>query len=277
MLLRHVSWVVDVRRGAAGSWLDYGCFQLFYPCCYGATERFADFRARNPDPGAHVDEGRLARTALRGAVYSAVWLAFPAWVDLASLLTVPRRLGFVAAYLLVFVRTAVFLMAVWSTLEAMALCWGMRIHPNFAGILAARNPSEFWYAWRGTMTRWLVEYVYVPLGGNRAHRTRNVFAVFAVSAAWHALGVPFLEPTRLGAALAPIGVWALVNAVVLSITLAWRGRAGASAPARTPLRTGLARIGTWMFGGVTATVLAFQSGDLVVHFPALLARLAGLR
>jgi hypothetical protein len=170
-------------------------------------------------------------------------------------------------------------MAVWSTLEAMALCWGMRIHPNFAGILAARSPSQFWYAWRGTMARWLVEYVYIPLGGNRGHQTRNVFAVFAVSAAWHALGVPFLEPNRLAAALAPIGTWALVNAVVLSVALAWRRRGGTLWPRMTPapVRIGVAHLGTWMFGGITATVLAFQSGDLLVHFPAFLGRLAGLR
>jgi len=278
MLLRHVSWVVDVRRGAQGSFLDYCCFQLFYPCCYGATERFADFRARNADPGAFVDERGLFRAAFRGAVYSGIWLVFPASIDLASLLTAPGRLAFAATYLLVFVRSAIFLMAVWSTLEAIALCWGMRIHPNFAGILAARSPSQFWYAWRGTMTRWLVEYVYIPLGGNRAHQVRNVFAVFAVSAAWHAMGVPFLQPTRPLAALAPIGAWALVNAVVLSVALAWRGRGWTLWPPMTPalVRTNAARLGTWVFGGVTATFLAFQSGDLLDRFPDFLTRLAGL-
>ena len=211
MLLRHLSWVVDVRRGAAGTFLDYCCFQLFYPCCYGATERFADFRARNADPGRYVDEARLFRVALRGAAYSGLWLVLPAAIDLERLLTVPGRLAFAAAYLLFFVRSAVFLMALWSTLEAMALCWGMRIHPNFAGILAARSPSQFWYAWRGTMTCWLIDYVYIPLGGNRAHHVRNVFAVFAVSAAWHAWGVPFLRPTHLPTALVPIGAWALAQ------------------------------------------------------------------
>jgi hypothetical protein len=183
MLLRHVSWVVDVRRGAEGTFLDYCCYQLFYPCCYGATERFGDFRARNADPGIIVDEPELFWAALCGAAYLVVWLAFP----LPSISLVcsqrPGRLAFAVTYLLFFVRSAVFLMGLWSTLQALALCWGMRIHPNFAGILAARSPSQFWYAWRGTMTRWLVEYVYIPLGGNRSHRTRNVFAVFAVSAA----------------------------------------------------------------------------------------------
>jgi hypothetical protein len=284
MLLRHVSWVIDVRRGAAGTLLDYCCFQLFYPCCYGATERFADFRARNADPGGHVDEGRLFRVALRGAVYAGLWLALPASIDsepidLERLLTVPGRLGFGATYLLLFVRSALFLMAIWSTLEAMALCWGMRIHPNFAGILAARSPSQFWYAWRGTMTCWLIDYVYIPLGGNRAHHVRNVFAVFAVSAAWHAWGVPFLQPAHLPAALAPIGAWALVNATVLVAAHAWRRRSGTLWPAAAPsvLRGNAARLGTWVLGGVTVTFLGFQSDDLAARFPEFLLRLAGLR
>jgi len=206
-----------------------------------------------------------------------VWLAFPASVDLAGLLAAPGRLAFALTYLLFFVRSAVFLMGLWSTLQALALCWGMRIHPNFAGILAARSPSQFWYAWRGTMTRWLVEYVYIPLGGNRSHRTRNVFAVFAVSAAWHAMNVPFLHPVGAAAALAPIGAWALVNAIVMSLALVWRRRGWTLWPAATPalLRANAARSGTWIFGGVTVTFLAFQ-GDHVARFPDFLARLAGL-
>jgi hypothetical protein len=276
MLLRHVSWVVDVRRGAGGTLLDYWCYQLFYPCCYGATERYADFRGRNPDPGAFVDDARLFRAAVRGNAYLLLVLYMP--FTLSDLLAAPGWLAFAAGYLLIFVRAAFFLMGIWSILEALALGWGVRIHPNFAGILAARSPSQFWYAWRGTMTRWLVEYVYIPLGGNRAHQTRNVFVVFAVSATWHWMGIPFLRADTTAAAFVPVGAWALVNAVVLGAALAWRRRALRLWPAATPdvVRAGAARLGTWAFGGVTATFLAFQ-GDLVGRFPEFLLRLAGVR
>jgi hypothetical protein len=276
MLLRHVSWVIDVRRGAEGELLDYWCYQLFYPCCYGATERYADFRTRNPDPGAFVDDALMFRAAVRSAVY--LWLVIRIPFDLSDLLAVPGGVAFAAGYLLVFVRSAIFLMGVWSALEALALCWGMRIHPNFSGILAARSPSQFWYAWRGTMTCWLVEYVYIPLGGNRSAQTRNVCAVFAVSAAWHCMGVPFLRTGTTLASFAPVWAWALVNALVLAAALAWRRRAWRLWPAGTPAaaRAGAARLGTWVFGGVTATFLAFQ-GDLAPRFPEFLLRLAGVR
>lgn len=276
MLLRHVSWVVDVRRGAGGTFLDYCCYQLFYPCCYGAVERYGDFRERNPAPGAYVDDARLFRAAVRGTVY--LWLVLHIPYTLPDLLATPGHLAFLGGYLLVFARGAIFLMGAWSMLEALALGWGVRMHPNFSGILAAHSPSQFWYAWRGTMTRWLVEYVYIPLGGNRAHQTRNVFAVFAVSGAWHCMGVPFLVGTRGVGDLLPIGAWALVNATVLAAALAWRRHAD---PPRAAAPAGLmgmaaARVGTWMFGGVTATFLAFQ-GDLVPQFPTFLLRLLGAR
>jgi hypothetical protein len=278
MLLRHVSWVVDTRRGAGGSLRDYWCYQLFYPSCYGSTERYGDFQARNPDLGGLIDDARLVRVAARGALY--FWLSRLIPADLSTLLAPAPWPVFAARYFVSFVESSLFLMATWSILEASALAWGVRIHANFAGILAARSPSEFWYAWRGTMTRWLVEYVYIPLGGSRAHQVRNVFAVFAVSASWHWMGIPFLQSgtTRLTpAAFVPIGTWALVNAVVLAAALTWRRRGRSLWPSWTPaaVRSATARLGTWAFGGVTATFLAFQ-GPLVPRFPEFVLRLLGL-
>jgi hypothetical protein len=276
MVMRHVSWVVDVRRGASSSLRDYWCYQLFYPCCYGATECYADFRSRNPALGAHRDEPRLFRVAIRSAVYLWAHLHLP--VNLPTMLATSGWLVFFASYLLFFVRSALFLMGTWSALEALALCWGVRIHPNFAGILVARSPSQFWHAWRGTMTRWLVAYVYIPLGGNRSRQVRNVFAVFAVSAAWHAMGVPFVYNEATLIDVVPIMTWALVNAAVLAAALTWRRRGWQAWPAATPalLRTSTALIGTWVFGGVTATFLAFQ-GPLGARFPEFMLRLSGLR
>ena len=80
-------------------------------------------------------------------------------------------------------------------IEGGALFLGVRLRPNFRGVLTATNPSQFWRAWRGTMTNWLIRYVYIPLGGNRRQQTRNILAAFVVSTIWHCAGVPFLRPT----------------------------------------------------------------------------------
>jgi hypothetical protein len=79
-------------------------------------------------------------------------------------------------------------------------------------------------------------------------------------------------------AFVPVLAWALVNALVLAAALAWRRRDWRLWPAPTPavVRGSAARLGTWVFGGVTATFLAFH-GDLVAHFPEFLLRLGGLR
>jgi hypothetical protein len=63
----------------------------------------------------------------------------------------------------------------------------------------------------------------------------------------------------------------------MSLALVWRRRGWTLWPAVTPalLRANAARSGTWIFGGVTVTFLAFQ-GDHVARFPDFLARLAGL-
>jgi hypothetical protein len=275
-LLRHVSWLVDTRRGTGGTLLDVCWYQLFYPSCYGAAERYGDFRLRNPSPGAHRDDARLLRAFLRSAAY--IWVVRRLPLDLPALMEVTTWPAFAAGYLLFFVRAALHVMSLWAMLEATALAWGVRIHPNFAGILTARSPSQFWRAWRGTMTRWLIDYVYVPLGGNRAHPVRNVFAVFAVSAAWHWMGLPFLHAETAPADFVPIGAWALVNATVLAVAVTGRRRGWRFWPRVTPagVRLAVAVVGTWAFGGVTATFLAFH-GDLAPRFPEFVARLLGLR
>jgi D-alanyl-lipoteichoic acid acyltransferase DltB (MBOAT superfamily) len=161
--------------------------------------------------------------------------------------------------------------------DCIALLYGMQLRPNFARLFSVENPSQFWYAWRGTMTRWLVQYVYIPLGGNRHAQVRNIFAAFAVSCLWHCSGVSFLHYDTGPLDYLPIVAWATVNASVISAYVVWRRHGGRILPATTPtvVRRGLHRFGTMCFGSVTPTFLGFH-GELVAHFPRFVLRLLGM-
>lgn len=66
---------------------------------------------------------------------------------------------------------------------------------NFRRPYLAYNIREFWKRWHISLTSWLREYVYFPLGGNRRGKLRskiNVLLVFLVSGMWHGTGVNFL-------------------------------------------------------------------------------------
>jgi alginate O-acetyltransferase complex protein AlgI len=59
----------------------------------------------------------------------------------------------------------------------------------------ARNASEFWGRWHITLSNWFREYLYIPLGGNRLGRLREVFnllLVMGVAGLWHGAGWTFV-------------------------------------------------------------------------------------
>jgi len=66
---------------------------------------------------------------------------------------------------------------------------------NFNLPYFSRNIAEFWRRWHISLTTWLRDYLYIPLGGNRgsAYRTiRNIFIVFLICGLWHGANWTFL-------------------------------------------------------------------------------------
>lgn len=72
---------------------------------------------------------------------------------------------------------------------------GFDIPVNFNLPYMATNPSEFWQRWHISLSSWLKEYVYIPLGGNRKGNVRtyiNIMLVMIVSGLWHGSTINFL-------------------------------------------------------------------------------------
>lgn len=72
---------------------------------------------------------------------------------------------------------------------------GVRLPENFKQPYTSASISEFWGRWHITLSSWLRDYVYIPLGGNRKGIQRTVFnimVVFAVSGVWHGTGNQYL-------------------------------------------------------------------------------------
>ena len=180
--------------------------------------------------------------------------------------------------ILFFVRTALLAMGWWRSVDATALFYGVRMRANFSRLLSCRNPSELWWAWRGTLTNWLVQHVYAPLGANRRHQSVNILAAFVVSFLWHALGVPFLVPDFRLTHLTGVGLWAGVNAtaVILHVNLARTDLTRATTVVPAPARIVAATVLTWALGSLTPMLLGYQ-GATAERLPNLLRVLAGLR
>jgi alginate O-acetyltransferase complex protein AlgI len=73
--------------------------------------------------------------------------------------------------------------------------FGFKLDRNFHQPYIALGPSEFWRRWHVTLSRWLREHVYIPLGGNRGPGWRtpvNLMAVMLIAGLWHGAGWNFV-------------------------------------------------------------------------------------
>lgn len=75
-----------------------------------------------------------------------------------------------------------------------ARLFGINLNRNFAYPYFARSIGEFWRKWHISLSSWLRDYVYLPLGGarSRSGRIRNILIVFAVSGLWHGASWTFI-------------------------------------------------------------------------------------
>lgn len=79
--------------------------------------------------------------------------------------------------------------------QGSAWLMGIRLEENFRRPYLSTSVKEFWGRWHLSLSFFLRDYVYIPLGGNRKGRTRkyfNILITFLVSGFWHGNGPQFL-------------------------------------------------------------------------------------
>ena len=93
-----------------------------------------------------------------------------------------------------------------------AKLFGVNLIENFKTPYASRSIKEFWNRWHISLSRWLRDYIYFPLGGSRVKLARwmlNTFIVFFISGLWHGASYTFIVWGLLHAAYQVIGKYTL--------------------------------------------------------------------
>ena len=131
--------------------------------------------------------------------------------------------------------------------RGMALLLGFELPRNFLEPYLSRNPAEFWRRWHITLSRWLRDYLYIPLGGNRRGAARiaaNLMITMALGGLWHGAGWNFI-------------IWGALHGVLLVGHRLVRGRRGRENWQR-PVR--LAEVGSifLLFNAVTLLWVFFR-------------------
>ena len=194
---QSMSYVVDVYRGeqkAVRNPVDYALFISFFPQLVAgpivrAREFFADFyNWRKPD----IEE------RLRGVLWMALGLTKKMALADQFARIADGYFGDLAAHpgaAAAWSGTFAFAMQIFFDFSGytdmaigMALLLGFRFPMNFERPYLAFSVTDFWHRWHMTLSRWLRDYLYVPLGGNRggAFKTyRNLMLTMLLGGLWH--------------------------------------------------------------------------------------------
>lgn len=76
-----------------------------------------------------------------------------------------------------------------------AMLFGYKVPINFNLPYIASNVADFWHRWHISLSTWLRDYLYIPLGGSKCGRLmnyRNLFITMALGGLWHGAGMHFL-------------------------------------------------------------------------------------
>lgn len=104
--------------------------------------------------------------------------------------------------------------------QGLARMLGFRLGWNFRMPYFAKSPSDFWGRWHISLSSWLRDYLYIPLGGNQgsAARTyRNLAVTMLLGGLWHGAAWTFV-------------VWGAFHGAILIIYRLWPALGGAVVP-----------------------------------------------
>jgi len=94
----------------------------------------------------------------------------------------------------------------------LAMLLGIRLPNNFASPYCAGSPVDFWRRWHITLSFWLRDYLYIPLGGNRAGHLkefRNIMVTMVLGGLWHGASWTFV-------------IWGAVHGLAISASHLFR-------------------------------------------------------
>lgn len=231
----QIAYLVDVHRGRAKepSFLNYALFVSFFPHLLAGpilhhSEMMPQFASpSNKKPQAfHLAAGLFL---LAIGLVKKVCIADPLAPVAAAGFDHPEAISALGAWLAVLAYTLQIYFD-FSGYTDMALgaarMFNIQMPVNFDSPYHSTDIREFWRRWHMTLSRFLREYLYIPLGGNRHGETRtavNVMATFLLGGLWHGAAWTFVAWGALhGIGLVCLRLWER-SGRRLPRALAWAG------------------------------------------------------
>ena len=132
----------------------------------------------------------------------------------------------------------------------LALLMGFRLPTNFNSPYQAHNITDFWRRWHISLSSWLRDYLYIPLGGNRKGRIRtdiNLMITMLLGGLWHGANMRFI-------------LWGAMHGAALIFHKFWKRFFPSNPMKRRPLQSFLGIVITFHF--VAFCWIFFRSPDM---------------
>jgi alginate O-acetyltransferase complex protein AlgI len=229
-----ISYVVDVYRGIIrpAGWLDFATYLSFFPhLVAGPIVRGSELlpQLAAPREPKRIEFPRAAVLIVGGLFKKVVLSTFLAGAIVDPVFALPgthSTLEIVAAIYAYAIQIYADFSGYTDIAIGVALLLGYRFPDNFAAPYTARSLQDFWRRWHITLSRWLKDYVYIPLGGSRhgtAATVRNLVVTMLLGGLWHGAAWTFIA-------------WGAFHGVGQAIEHVWRG--ARIARGQTPLPDG---------------------------------------
>jgi alginate O-acetyltransferase complex protein AlgI len=203
LTFRVLSYVVDVYRGKlrTSALLDFAVYVAFFPYIMaGPIARASEFLpqlAGRRDP-RRVDTSRAFFLIFAGLAKKMLLADYLATHIVNGVFTTPGQytsletlLGIIGYSVQIYCDFSAYA----DIAIGISLLLGFELPDNFNAPYAAISVQDFWRRWHMTFSRWLRDYLYIPLGGNRKGQTRtyvNIMITMVLGGLWHGAGPPFI-------------------------------------------------------------------------------------
>jgi alginate O-acetyltransferase complex protein AlgI len=260
----ELSYTIDVYRGDARafrSFIDFACFVSMFPqLVAGPIIRFSEV-AGQLQSRTHTAEKFARGVAMFSIGLSKKILLANPCAKVADVVFAAAPTGTLDSWygLLAYAFQIYFDFSAYSDMAiGLGLMMGFMFAKNFDSPYQSASITEFWRRWHISLSTWLRDYLYVPLGGNRQGRARtyvNLVVVMLLGGLWHGAAWTFV-------------IWGAIHGGMLVVERA-RGKTSFYEKLPRPVRVALT------FTLVNLAWVFFRSNDLPSAL-AFVGRLFGI-
>jgi D-alanyl-lipoteichoic acid acyltransferase DltB (MBOAT superfamily) len=196
-LFKILSFLVDCYRDKIGKYpslLDFSLYVAFFPqLLSGPIARAQEFLPQLENGGAKkIENLHLWMTMIMVGLFKKLLIVNYLTTNITDdVFIVPQNHGSLVTLLAILAYTLVIYFDL-SSYTDMAIGFsglmGLRTPPNFDSPYAALTIQEFWRKWHITLSNWVRDYIYIPLGGSRKGKVRqfvNLVAAMTAMGFWH--------------------------------------------------------------------------------------------